>query len=71
MGFNHAGDEIFYNSQDQIDQYIICKNKPGEPEDPTCSDTFYFYDPGAHGEYLGVRVTGQCYNRYDKKNTFL
>ncbi len=32
MGFNHAGDEIWYNQANNAEAYIICQNKPSQPE---------------------------------------
>lgn len=60
FNFNHAGDEVWYDQSDQVGAFVVCKNKAGQVEDPSCSDTYYMYDPGQHTDYLGIDVVGQC-----------
>lgn len=60
MGFNHAGEEIWYSTDDDKTKYTTCANKPGEPESELCSDSLYVYDPSAHLDYIGVGIVEQC-----------
>ena len=60
MGFNHAGEEVWYDNDSNVSEYVVCKNQPGSPENESCSDTYYVYDPSAHIVYLGMSVVDQC-----------
>jgi hypothetical protein len=62
MGFNHAGNEAFYNDIHDIQAYEICKSEAGQPENPNCADIYYSYDPNDHQFYLGIDISGQCHN---------
>ena len=31
MGFNHAGEEVWYDSDDEPAHYTVCPNSPGFP----------------------------------------
>jgi len=62
MGFNHAGYEVWYDSDDDRTAFKVCPYTVGQPEDESCSDSYWVYDPTAHQDYLGVDVTGQCFN---------
>jgi hypothetical protein len=65
MGFNHAGHEVWYEDNTNVDLFKICLNKSDQEESWDCSDSYYFYDPGAHLDYLGLDVVGQCKNYGD------
>jgi len=48
-GFHHPATEIWYWN----DSYIQCN---GSGEDPNCSDSLDWYDPGDHGTYFNVNM---------------
>lgn len=60
MGFNHAGEEVWYNDSNNVSSFKICTNFVGKAENPTCSDTQLIDSATAHGVYMGIKVTGQC-----------
>lgn len=57
MGFNHAGTEIWYNTETS---FKTCLNQIGSTENKACSDSLTLLAPSAHKLYLGIKVTGQC-----------
>ena len=59
-GFNHAGDEVWYNDAENPSGYKICRNHAGVEESWDCSNSYYVYDWAAHMEYLGLNIKGQC-----------
>lgn len=54
MGFNHAGEEIWYNDSSNVNGSKICTNSVGKAENPTCSDTQLLYSAAAHKIYMGI-----------------
>lgn len=61
MGFNHAGNEVWYynNAADGI--YKVCENNPGAPESPNCADSYYLTTGiDAHLNYLGKPISNMC-----------
>jgi len=60
-GFNHGGDEVWYNDSEDKNTYKICRNQAGIEESWDCSNSYYiFYDWAAHQEYLGINVVHSC-----------
>ena len=60
MGFNHAGDEVWYwDTQDPL-SYKICKNSGGQEESWWCSNTYFYYSGDAHVDYMGRNIVAQC-----------
>jgi hypothetical protein len=60
QGFNHAGEEIWYNDDHAVFQHVFCQYSQGKPEDESCSDSLYVFDPSAHMTYLGIGIIDQC-----------
>ena len=60
MGFNHAGEEIWYNDANNDGAYKICQNFIGKPENNQCSDTQIIDGAAAHIVYVGVPITKSC-----------
>jgi predicted lipase len=60
MGFNHAGNEVwYYNSNDM--NYKICENNPGSSESMSCANSYIFTTGiDAHLNYLGRPISGMC-----------
>ena len=64
QGFKHAGQEIWYPSQEPENIYKICINKPGQPENMRCSRSqFVTVSVDSHKVYLGVPVAKGCTRR--------
>ncbi len=57
MGFNHGGNEVWYNTETT---YVQCANQAGKPENKGCADTRSDVDPASHKIYLGIPVTKSC-----------
>ena len=60
MGFNHAGNEIWYYNNGGDLSYKVCANTKG-PESGWCADS-YIFTTGieAHLNYLGKPISGMC-----------
>ena len=60
MGFNHAGNEVWYYYYND-NRYNICENNPGQPENSSCADS-YLLTTGidAHLNYLGRPISKMC-----------
>lgn len=60
MGFNHAGNEVwYYNSNDS--NYKICENNAGSSENLLCADSYIFTTGiDAHLHYLGHPISAMC-----------
>jgi predicted lipase len=53
QGFNHAGDEVWYTSDNDLNEYKVCKNFEKD-ESWACSDSLYVYGGNdTHWIYLG------------------
>lgn len=48
VGFNHAGNEIWYTGADLSLDYKICRNKIGQPESEDCANTVSSWDASQH-----------------------
>ena len=60
LGFNHAGNEVWYFNRDLDLSYKICENSVGT-ENQTCADTVPSYDAGQHMQYVGIDLkAGWC-----------
>ena len=72
LNFNHAGDEVwYYESGTELD-HKICLNQPGVPENPSCADTLWSYDPDAHMIYVGIDFrAGWCGPSSANSSSFL
>lgn len=73
MGFNHAGDEIWYYNGGLDLSYTICPNSVGSAENQKCADTLWTYDPNSHMQYVGIDLTaGWCGGNSEQEvNSFL
>lgn len=60
MGFNHAGNEAFYNDDTQPLSYQLCKSQQGQPENENCADIYYVYTFSDHLMYLGLAINDLC-----------
>ena len=60
FGFNHIGDEIWYQNPGTDLSYKTCKNVAGKQEDLTCSSSIYATGIEAHLIYIGKSITGIC-----------
>ncbi len=60
MGFNHAGNEVWYYN-DQGLEHKICENNAGALESTRCADS-YIFTTGieAHLNYLGRPISNMC-----------
>ena len=60
MGFNHAGNEVWYFN-DQGLEHKICENNAGALESTRCADS-YIFTTGieAHLNYLGRPISNMC-----------
>ena len=59
MGYKHAGNEVWYGTQEHTDNYKECENFPGQTENPGCSGTLWTQmGVTAHLNYLGYNVSG-------------
>lgn len=68
MGFNHAGNEIWYYNSDGL-QYSVCENNPGSAESKSCADSYLFTTGiDAHLHYLGKAISGMCTIRGTRDN---
>ena len=60
LGFNHAGNEVWYYNQND-NYYKICENNPGAAESLSCADSYIFTTGiDAHLHYLGKAISGMC-----------
>jgi len=61
MGFNHAGNEVWYYSSDFNGKYQVCENNPGSNESKNCADSYYLTTGiDAHLHYMGKAISGMC-----------
>jgi predicted lipase len=60
MGFNHAGNEAFYNDDSHPLSYQLCKSQQGHPENENCADIYYVYTINDHLNYLGFAINNEC-----------
>jgi hypothetical protein len=60
MGFNHAGNEIWYMNSSGL-EYKTCVNNPGSAESTACADSYYLTTGiDAHLHYLDKPISGMC-----------
>lgn len=60
MGFNHAGNEVWYYNSNDL-SYKVCENNPGSPESTKCADSYLFTTGiDAHLNYLGKPISNMC-----------
>ena len=60
LGFNHAGNEVWYYNQND-NYYKICENNSGSLESLDCADSYLFTTGiDAHLHYLGKAISGMC-----------
>ena len=60
MGFNHAGNEVWYFN-DQGLEHKICENNAGALESTRCADSYIFTTGiDAHLNYLGRPISNMC-----------
>lgn len=61
MGFNHAGNEVWYKNKDTDMTYQECENSIGKSESSACSNQ-YIIQTGiaAHLTYLGKPISNMC-----------
>ena len=60
MGFNHAGNEVWYNNAGDDLSYKQCANSAGKPENNACADSIIVTGIDAHLHYLGHPISGMC-----------
>ena len=61
MGFQHAGNEVWYLNDGQDMTYVTCENGVGLPENDKCSNSNYaILDKNSHIIYVGHFIAGMC-----------
>jgi hypothetical protein len=61
MGFNHAGNEVWYYNNNFDGKMQVCENNPGSDESKKCADSYYLTTGiDAHLHYLGKAISGMC-----------
>lgn len=60
MGFNHAGNEVWYYNSNDLN-FKTCENNAGSAESKNCADSYLFTTGiDAHLHYLGKAISGMC-----------
>ena len=60
FGFNHAGDEVWYQNSGTDLTFKLCNNEKGLPENLTCSDSILATGVEAHLVYIGKKIGSLC-----------